>query len=104
MSIKPVKFNESTKKYDVRYRYKDSKGNELLYLGRANFWDSSQYYDECIRYIYIKKKILDNYNKDLSLSRILMDCRKRGLHHFVWSIKPRKLVEDIGKENATICW
>jgi len=26
MALKPVKYNESTKKYDVRYRYNDSKG------------------------------------------------------------------------------
>jgi len=35
MSIKPVKFNESTKKYDVRYRYKDSKGKSHSTMKRG---------------------------------------------------------------------
>ena len=35
MSIKPVKFNESTKKFDVRYRYKDSKGKSHSTMKRG---------------------------------------------------------------------
>lgn len=77
--------------------YVDSKGFEVIYLGQAEQQDICWSYP--LSYIYIKKDRLDKYPNTMPLGEILKDLSEKGVRHYCFSEKPRKVLKEIGIDN-----
>ena len=78
----------------VNHIYVDNKGIELIYLGTAT--QDAGYWSYPKSHIYIKRDRLRNYPNTMSLDEILSDLEEKGVRHYCFSEKHRKLVSDIG--------
>lgn len=79
--------------------YVDSKGFEVVYLGKATQKD--MYWSYPLAYIYIKKKSLDKYPKGMPLRDILNALQLKGVRCYCFSTNPRKMVAEIGVINQS---